>query len=423
MSATTTKDVGVPTLRFLGFDDAWKSSTLGEATSYTKGFAFKSKDYRKSGIRIIRVSDLAARLIKKDNNNVYVEESRGEEFSNWKIREKEIVITTVGSRPDLIESAVGRGIFIDRDGEGLLNQNMLKIKSENGNEPWFIFSQINTPRYTNYIAQIKRGNANQANITVKDLMAYRIVISSIPEQQKIADFLTAVDKRIQQLMQKKALLEEYKKGVMQQIFSQTIRFKGDDGNDFPDWEEKTLGNSCSFIKDGTHGTHPNDLNGPYFLLSAKNIKDGRIMVDNTDRRISETEYSSIYKNYKLKYGDVLLSVVGTIGRLAVYRNQKNVAFQRSVAFLRFDKDSPDFMYQQLCHTKFQIQLLRRQVTSAQPGIYLGDIAKIPVISPSLDEQTKIANFLSAIDRKIETVATQITETQSFKRGLLQQMFV
>jgi type I restriction enzyme S subunit len=94
-----------------------------------------------------------------------------------------------------------------------------------------------------------------------------------------------------------------------------------------------------------------------------------------------------------------------------------------VAFLRFDSDIASFMYQQFLGEDFQKQLLRKKVVGAQPGIYLGDISSIPILVPHADEQTKIADFLSAIDRKIESVATQITETQTFKRGLLQQMFV
>ena len=256
-----------------------------------------------------------------------------------------------------------------------------------------------------------------------DWLKRQFYFPTLPEQRKISDFLTAVDGRISQLTEKKALLEKYKKGVMQQLFSQAIRFKDDHGNDFPDWEEKKLGEACSFIKDGTHGTHPDDDTSDYLLLSAKNIKNGKVTLDQTDRRISEKEYGSIYKNYALERGDILLTVVGTIGRVAIYKDEAKIAFQRSVAFLRFDEDSPNFMYQQFCHEFFQKALLRRQVTSAQPGIYLGDIAKISVFFPCADEQTKIANFLSAIDRKIESVATQITETQTFKRGLLQQMFV
>ena len=133
---------------------------------------------------------------------------------------------------------------------------------------------------------------------------------------------------------------------------------------------------------------------------------------------------SIYKNYTLEAGDILLSVVGTIGRVAIFKeNYKAYAFQRSVAFMRFKESLPEFIYQLFLANDFQNELLVRQVVSAQPGIYLGDLSKIEISLPCLDEQTKIANFLSAIDQKIDVVSTQLKQAKIWKKGLLQQMFV
>jgi len=263
----------------------------------------------------------------------------------------------------------------------------------------------------------------QPGLSVKKLARLKLAFPSLPEQQKIADFLSSVDKRISQLTEKKALLEEYKKGVMQKLFSQEIRFKDDNGEDFPEWERVNLGNACSFIKDGTHGTHPNDDESHYLLLSAKNIQNGKIEHDDSDRRISKSEYDSIYKNYGLTEGDLLLTVVGTIGRVAIFKGDEKIAFQRSVAFLRFEDDLPEFMSHQFLASEFQKELSRRKVTSAQPGIYLGDIAKIEVHRPCIREQSIIADFLSSINQQMELIAAQVKETHSFKQGLLQQMFV
>jgi restriction endonuclease S subunit len=210
---------------------------------------------------------------------------------------------------------------------------------------------------------------------------------------------------------------------MQKLFSQELRFKQTDGTSYADWEEKRLGGRTSLLKDGTHGTHIDHPGTGYLLLSAKNIVNGNIQFDSSDREISETDYKQIYKNYHLQKGDVLLSVVGTIGRSCLWTNETNIAFQRSVAFFRFSEDNSQFIYQQFNTVRFQNELKRRQVVSAQPGIYLGDLSKIPLLIPSIEEQQKIADFLSSLDKKIGGVNAQIEKTQQFKKGLLQEMFV
>ena len=120
----------------------------------------------------------------------------------------------------------------------------------------------------------------------------------------------------------------------------------------------------------------------------------------------------------------MLSVVGTIGRVAVYSSDfHNVAFQRSVAFFRFDNENSHFVAQLFTATQFQNDLLTNQVISAQAGIYLGDLAKIKITLPCHSEQTKVANFLTAIDDKITATQTQLQAVKQYKQGLLQQMFV
>lgn len=157
----------------------------------------------------------------------------------------------------------------------------------------------------------------------------------------------------------------------------------------------------SFLKDGTHGTHADAVDGP-LLLSAKNIKDGTIKWDESDRRISQDEYEKIHSKFYLKKGDVLLTIVGSIGETAILKDSEGITFQRSVAFLRPNEDiSSDFLHAKIQTPTFQKNLESRKSTSAQPGIYLGDLAEIPVkYAPSLEEQIKIGKYFEEIDHLI-----------------------
>ena len=176
-----------------------------------------------------------------------------------------------------------------------------------------------------------------------------------------------------------------------------IRFKGYN----EDWEQRKLGDVLSLLKDGTHGTHRDAESGP-LLLSAKNIKNGTVQWDESDRRISEDEYNIIHSNFRLQKGDVLLTIVGSIGEVAILSQSEGVTFQRSVAFLRpSDEICSEFLYSEIQGQKFQKELNDRKSTSAQPGMYLGDLGAIPIEFPTSDEeQMQIGSYFSTIDHLI-----------------------
>ena len=189
------------------------------------------------------------------------------------------------------------------------------------------------------------------------------------------------------------------------------------------WEQRKLGDVLSLIKDGTHGTHRDAESGP-LLLSAKNIKNGTVQWDESDRRISEDEYNIIHSNFRLQKGDVLLTIVGSIGEVAILSQSEGVTFQRSVAFLRpSDEICSEFLYSEIQGQKFQKELNDRKSTSAQPGIYLGDLGAIPIEFPTSDEeQMQIGSYFSTIDHLITLHQHKCDEMKKFKKCMLQKMF-
>lgn len=198
-----------------------------------------------------------------------------------------------------------------------------------------------------------------------------------------------------------------------------IRFNG--FND--DWEQRKLGDVLETIKDGTHGTHQDANEGP-LLLSAKNIRNGTIIWDESDRRISINEYEKIHSKFKLKKNDVLLTIVGSIGETAILKDISGITFQRSVAFLRTSEQiTPEFLCSEIQTQQFQKKLNDRKSTSAQPGIYLGDLSEIPfVYSKNKDEQVKIGQYFSNLDKLITLHQRKCDEIKKLKKYMLQNMF-
>ena len=198
-----------------------------------------------------------------------------------------------------------------------------------------------------------------------------------------------------------------------------IRFAGNSDA----WEQRKLGEVLSLLKDGTHGTHQNSDEGVY-LLSAKNIKNGQIVIDEeTDRKISIEEYETIHSNFKLKKDDVLLTIVGSIGETAILKNPDIATFQRSVAFLRPNEDTISiFLKTEIDTDIFQKELADRKSQSAQPGVYLGELEKIPFYLTSIQEQQKIGTFFSNLETLITLHQRKYEKSINIKRSMLDKMF-
>ena len=192
-----------------------------------------------------------------------------------------------------------------------------------------------------------------------------------------------------------------------------LRFK-----EFSDeYKYRNLSDISTLIKDGTHGTHENYENG-IPLLSAKDINNNKINIPENCRKISVDDYNKIYKNYLLKKDDILLTIVGSIGRTALYKNEK-VAFQRSVATIRIDDNNNSNYIRQYIESPMIINQLNNMTnSSAQGGVYLSSLSKLNSDIPRKEEQLKIANFLSLLDKKIELQSKKIEGLKLFKKGLI-----
>ena len=266
-------------------------------------------------------------------------------------------------------------------------------------------------------------------INKRTFAAISITIPTLPEQRKIADFLAAVDGRIEQLSQKKALLEDYKKGVMQQLFTQALRFKdkvngeareGTWGatHDFPEWEETTLGEIGSVVGGGTpDSTNDTYWNGDVQWFTPTEIRSK--FVSRSKRTISTSGLKNCSASV-LPAGTLLFTSRATIAEVSIATEPctTNQGFQSITVNQNV---SNEFIYYWVIH--FKKEFLRKAQGSTFLEIGGKEVRKMPLLLPSLPEQTKIANFLTALDRKIESVSSQITHTQTFKKGLLQQMFV
>ena len=272
-----------------------------------------------------------------------------------------------------------------------------------------------------------------AEISAKKLSTITFQLPPLPEQQRIAKALSDVDALIsttEKLIQKK---KNIKQGTMQNLLTGKKRLPGfgpqtksptykqtELGLIPEDWEVMSLGEFCQ-IKDGTHGTYARVENG-YLLLSAKNILNGKLDIQESESLISENAYKEIVKNGFPKKKDLLISCVGTIGRCCIFDTDEEIAFQRSVAFIRQNQIDNLFLMYFIQSDLFQKQLREAVNASTLGGVYLGAFNPLQIsFSSDKKEQTAIASVLSSMDKEIETLNTKLEKYRNLKTAMMQQL--
>jgi restriction endonuclease S subunit len=255
---------------------------------------------------------------------------------------------------------------------------------------------------------------------VEQWYRWKINIPSLEEQEKIASFLGAVDRHLTQLRRKQKLLQTYKRGVMQKIFSQEIRFKGAIGSPFPDWQKKKLGELGTFLGGGTPSTSQKNYwtGGKILWISSSDLEEDSIYKISITRFINETAIKESATKRVPPNSILIISRVG-VGKIAV--SKQEVCTSQDFSNFTPNQGNVYFLAYLLISQKNKL-LSISQGTSIK-GFTNYDLSLLKIDFPCIEEQEKIVYFLTAIDRKIETLSRQIDQTEQFKKGLLQKLFV
>jgi type I restriction enzyme S subunit len=393
----------VPKLRFKEFSDEWKEKKLGEfgKISMCKRI-MKDQTTLTGDIPFYKIGTFGKKA------DAYIDKKLFEEY-----KEK----YSFPKKGDILLSAsgtIGRTVIYDGKPAYFQDSNIVWIAT---NEKIILNSFLNY-LYSNI--KWTTENTTIARLYNDNLANMKVNIPFYQEQEKIANFLFSVDKKISLTEEKLELFREYKKGVMQKIFSQELRFKDSNGNDYPEWEEKRL-NKIADIYDGTHQT-PKYVEKGIPFYSVENITNNNFI--NT-KFVSEEDYIENNKKRKIEKNDILMTRIGSIGKSKLIDWEIVADFYVSLALIKLkDKIYPSYINQFIKSSFFQKELDKRTLKVAFPQkINLTEIGECLIKLPILKEQQKIADFLSSIDSKIESVKKELEGLREFKKGLLQQMFI
>lgn len=383
-----------PQLRFPEFNGEWEEKLFGEFATNKSGKFNPIKESEE--VKCIELEHLAS-----ENGQLlgYIDGSNSGSIKN-KFKKGDVLFGKL--RPYLKK-------YLLAPFDGVCSSEIWVLKGINVDNS-FLYSLIQTNKFIDLANQSSGSKMPRADWNVVENTLFSF--PSLPEQTKIATFLTAVDEKLTALKQKKTLLERYKKGVMQQIFSRELRFKDDNGIDFADWEEKKLGEMCDVImgQSPDSRSYNSDRVGIPLIQGNADIKNRK-----TNPRNYTTQLTK-----ECKIGDLILTVRAPVG--AVAKSIHNACIGRGVCSIKNKSNSSiEFIFQFLLD--YEVKWGSLEQGSTFTAVSGTEIRNLKIISPCIEEQTKIANFLSAIDEKINHCQGQIDQTTIWKKGLLQQLFV
>lgn len=408
-----------PYIRFPEFKDDWQHTKLSELLSEAKK---RNEDLKYGKDEVLSVSGELGIV-----NQI---EHLGRSYAGASVHNYHVVETgdIVYTKSPLKANPFGI-IKLNKGKAGIVSTlyAVYKVNNKTCYGPWldYYFSlDANTNRYLRPL--VKKGAKNDMKINNAYVLHDRIFAPSIPEQKRIASFFTVVDKKIAELKQKKALLEQYKKGVMQKLFSQELRFKDENGKEFPKWEKKSLG-SIGDTFTGLNGKSKENFGEGKPYIQYKQIFDSsRVDISKCDFvEIEENENQS-----QVKFGDVFFTTSSEtpleIGYSSVLLQEVEEVYLNSFCFgyriHSFKVLNPHFAEYLFRSPNFRKDVIKLGQGSTRYNMSKTELMKVEILLPSEKEQKKIYQFLNEIDDKIKQVTIQMENAVSYRKGLLQNMF-
>lgn len=399
----------VPKLRFKEFSGKWEKKQLKEITDYVD-YRGRAPIKTEKGHFLVTAKNIKKGFIDYECSKEYVSENNYLNVMSKGLPEiGDILFTT--------EAPMGNVAQVDNKNIALA-QRVIKFRAKQMLSNSYLLHYMLSDTYQSQIIKKAIGTTVQG-ISGKELHNTKIFFPTKQEQKKIASFLTSIDTKIEQLTKKEGLLQQYKKGVMQKIFNQEIRFRADDGSEFCEWEEKKLEDFLNLTL--REVPKPNEN---YLAIGIRSHCKGTFQKPD-----SEPKKIAMDKLYVVKENDLIVNITfAWESAIAIVKKEDEgglvshrfptYTFNKNLAIVEF------FRYV-IIQKKFRLMLDlispggagRNRVMSKK------DFLKLKWKLPCVQEQTKIANFLSTIDTKIQQTQKQLTQSKEFKKALLQQMFV
>lgn len=375
----------------------WTYKKLGDVATYVNGFAFKPDDWKPQGTPIIRIQNL------NDDNASF-------NYFSGKVPDKFVV-----EDGDLLISwSASLGVYEWKRGRALLNQHIFKVVFDKGNIDKFFLKYAVTAQLDN-MAKNTHG-ATMKHIVKKDFDNTPIPVPPLPTQRAIVAELDTLNEILDKKRQQLKELDTLAQSIFYDMF-------GDPVENEKGWEVKELNTVCD-VRDGTHDSPKYIDGGDYILITSKNIVDGKIDYSNVSY-ITKEDYDAINKRSKVDDGDIIMAMIGTIGKPIIVKMEGYRFCIKNVALIKFLEDSlvsNIYIQALLSSTSFAQHIISKNQGGTQKFVALGTIRKLEIPLPPLSLQQSFAQKIEAIEKQNGLINASIKEVETLLNATMDKYF-
>lgn len=369
---------------------------LGDVATYINGYAFKPEDWSDSGLPIIRIQDLTGNSYKTNRFS-------GKYDKKFEVNDGDILISWSASI----------GVYIWRGEKAVLNQHIFKVKFDkqvNICKKFFIYQVENILKK----AILETHGATMKHLTKPVFDSLPFYLPDIKKQNEISAILDKISEIISLRQQQLKKLDELVKSRFIEMFGDTVL------NPY-NWKKDLLGMVCD-VRDGTHDS-PQYYEIGYPLVTSKNVTAG--IIDLSDcSLISEEDYNKINERSKVDIGDIIMPMIGTVGKPVIVNVEPNFAI-KNVSLIKFKKESKVlniYIRAFLQSDYFDDAVLSKLRGGTQKFISLGDIRNLEVLMPPIELQNEFADFVKQTDKSKLEIQKSLDKLEILKKSLMQQYF-
>lgn len=394
----------------------WEEKTLEECMTLIASKGYKGKDLVNDEDKTIMFSpsDIDAFGVVSLVKNAHISDELFNKSKEALVKNGDILFTKTAS--------IGKiGYVKNLDHNATINPQIVILRANENVDSYFLFCAVRTEAFKKQVRKISGGTTIKT-MSQEALKKLKIKIpKSIEEQRKIAAALAAYDKMIAVKTAKLETWQECKKRMVKEIFGRTKRFKDDDGREFPEWEEKTLGEISEPLKYGMSAAAVKyDGENKYLRITDIDEVSRKYVSD----KIASPEASKIAEKFLVQKNDLLFARTGaSVGKTYLYDEADGKMYYAGYlikAHIKPEYDS-QFIFQLTLTNEFKKWIKKESMRTAQPGINAECLAKYKMMIPCMEEQQKIGSFLAEIDKEIQIQKEFIKTYAEGKKRMMREL--